>query len=94
MDLLTGSNLIGTVFPGPVSLESSGLAAVLTAGTPADADKVYYYSNIDKSWQIGYLSPTGFTGSLTKFEPGKGYFIKNGALLNSPDPDGWIYTRP
>ncbi len=96
IDLYTGSNMIGSIYPISIALDDTGLDSVLTSGTPINADKVYYYDNntVSPGWVQAYLSGAGFAGGLTALEPGKGYYVTNQELISEPTPDNWNYTNP
>ena len=37
--------MVGSAYPFTVPLDDSGLATILTSGTPFSADKLYWYDN-------------------------------------------------
>ncbi|PIS29179.1 hypothetical protein COT42_06045 [Candidatus Saganbacteria bacterium CG08_land_8_20_14_0_20_45_16] len=98
IDLNQNSNMIGSLYAEAISLNAASLAAVLTAGTPLNADKIYYYQNSpgagSDGWISAYLGADGFSGPLTTITPGKGYFINNQTLVDPASPDEWNFTRP
>ena len=85
----TGVNLVGSAYPVEVDLNDSGLAAALTAGTvPKNSDTIYSFEG--GTWMQAYLkSGVGFVGTLTKFKPGRGYWIKKQGAQEI-----WYYSRP
>ncbi|MFH1386977.1 MAG: Ig-like domain-containing protein [bacterium] len=96
INLYKDSNMIGSVFPTAVDVNVSSLNSTLTGGLPGTADKVVYWDNAGQEFKQSFLRAdnTTFQGTLSQFEPGKGYYVNNQTLINDPNPEVWNYTRP
>jgi hypothetical protein len=86
-------NMIGSSYPVSIPVVNSNLKSVLIGGTPATGDKIYSWDGT--TWTQCYMKADGtFSGTLTAFETGKGYYIKKQGLANDPNPDIWNYPKP
>jgi hypothetical protein len=94
VNLVQDYNLVGSAYPVPVDINSSGLDQVLTAGTaPFNSDRIYAYTNngTSETWEQSYLrSGVGWVGTVQTLDPGRGYWIYKQASGTVT----WYYPKP
>jgi hypothetical protein len=77
------ANLVGTAYNTIRTMTQTSLEVYVTS-----ADKVWGY--INNTWKPAIYSGGSWSGALTTFEPGRGYWV----IKNSTGDANWVYPKP
>ncbi len=77
------ANLVGTAYNTTRTMAQTNLSSYLTS-----SDKVWGY--INNTWKPAIYSGGSWSGALTTFEPGRGYWV----IKNSAGDVDWVYPKP